>query len=144
MLVNVGCVTMAAGAGRAATVADVLAAQSMLVVPPGMAEAGWRGFRATHEAEMQAAYATLTLMRAVEEAVLTTGEAGFAQYGTLLLCNVDEERLPPFPALVERFVEEGARKHGMSVEAARPRLLQADITEMLPVALLSWYRCPLR
>ena len=71
-----------------------------------------------------------------------TQQAAFARYGVALMCNYDEESRPDFSVLVDGFVADGARVHGMSVAEARPRLVQTEITEMLPIALLSFYRCP--
>ncbi len=140
LLVNVGFVTNAG----ATSVADVLTASTALTVPAGMDEAGWRRWRAAHEAELQRAHTTLAVAHAVEEAVIATQQAAFAQYGVTLMCNYDEESRPDFAVLVDRFVADGARVHGMSEAEARPRLLQTDITDMLPIALLSFYRCPAR
>ena len=138
LLVNVGFVTSA----PAVSVADVLAAHAVLQVPEGMDEAAWRSRRAAQEPAMQRAYAVLATAHAVEEAVIATHHVAMARYGVLLVCNLDEEAMPTFATLAERFVVEGAALHGLGVEEARPRLVQTDITEMLPIALLSWYRCP--
>ncbi len=127
---------------EATSVADVLAAQAALTVPPGMSDTDWRAWRATHEAELQRAHAVLMLAHAVEETVITTQQAAFARMGATFICNYDEESRPDFAALVDRFVAEGAKAHGLTEAAARPRLLQTDVTDMLPIALLSYYRCP--
>lgn len=127
---------------QATTVADVLAAQAALQVPGGMDEAGWRAYRIANEPALQRAHAVLATAHAVEETVLATAQAAFAQYGAVLLCNYDEETRPGFPELVEQFVADGAARHGLPVAEARPRLLQADIEEMLPAVLLARYRCP--
>lgn len=134
--------TVSAIPARATSVADVLAAQAALQVPSGMNEAEWRAHRAANEAALQRAHAVLATAHAVEETVLATAQAAFAQRGVVLLCNYDEETRPGFPELAEQFVAAGAARHGMAVEAARPRLLQADIEEMLPTVLLARYRCP--
>jgi len=138
LLVNVGFVTNA----PATSLADVLAATAALTIPPTMDEAAWRAWRATHETDLQRAHTTLALAHAVEEAVIATHQAAFATYGVKLVCNYDEEARPDFPLLVDRFIADGARLHRMTDPEARPRLLQTDITDMLPVALLSFYRCP--
>jgi hypothetical protein len=127
---------------QATTVADVLAAQAALQVPAGMDEAAWRAYRIANEPALQRAHAVLATAHAVEETVLATAQAAFSQYGAVLLCNYDEETRPGFPELVEQFVADGAARHGMPVAEARPRLLQADIEEMLPAVLLARYRCP--
>ena len=126
----------------ATSVADVLAAQAALTVPAGMSDSAWRAWRASHEAELQRAHAVLMLAHAVEETVIATQQAAFAQQHTTFICNYDEESRPEFTTLVDRFVSDGARQHGLPQDDARPRLLQTDITEMLPIALLSFYRCP--
>jgi len=127
---------------HATSVADVLAAQAALQVPAGMDEAAWRAYRVAHEPALQRSHAILAMAHAVELAVLVTAQAAFAQYGVALLCNYDEEARPDFAELAEQFVADGAARHRMPVAEARPRLLQADIEEMLPTALLSRYRCP--
>ncbi len=131
-----------AAPAQATSVAEVLAAQAALQVPPGMDEAGWRAHRAANEPGLQRAHAVLAAAHLAEEAVLATAQAAFAAYGTVLLCNYDEETRPDFPALAEQFVADGAARHGMSVAQARPRLLQANIEEMLATTLLARYRCP--
>jgi hypothetical protein len=140
LLVNVAVSAM--GPAAAASVADVLAAQAALTVPPGMSDTGWRAWRAAHEAELQRAHTVLMLAHAVEETVIATQQAAFAQRRTTFICNYEEESRPEFATLVDRFVADGARQHGLPEADARPRLLQTDITEMLPLALLSYYRCP--
>jgi len=131
-----------AAPAQATSVAEVLAAQAALQVPPGMDEAGWRAYRAAHEPELQRAHAVLAMAHLAEKAVLATVQAAFAAYGTVLLCNYDEATRPGFPELAEQFVAEGAARHGMPAAEARPRLLQADIEEMLATTLLARYRCP--
>lgn len=125
----------------ATSVADVLGALAALQVPAGMDAEGWRGYRAAHEADLQRAHATLAIAHAVEETVLATAAAASLRYGRPLLCNYDEETRAGFPDLAELFVAEGARRHGIDFATARPRLLQAGIEEMLPVALLARYPC---
>lgn len=119
----------------------MLAALAALQVPAGMDAKGWRTHRAAHEAELQQAHATLVIAHVAEEAVLATAAAASLRYGLPLLCNYDEEARAGFPELAELFVAEGARRHGVDPATARPRLLQAGIEEMLPVALLARYPC---
>ncbi len=130
------------GPAGATSVADVLDALAALQVPAGMGAEDWRAYRAAHEAGLQRAHATLALAHAVEEAVLATGSAAFLRTGVPLLCNYDEEARAGFPELADLFVAEGARRHGMDPAAARSRLLQAAVEEMMPVALLARYPCP--
>ena len=126
----------------ATSVADVLDALAALRVPDGMDAAGWRSYRAAHEAELQRAHAILAIAHVAEEAVLATAAAASLHFGRPLLCNYDEESRAGFPELAELFVALGARRHGLDPAAARPRLLQAGIEEMLPAALLARYPCP--
>ena len=126
----------------ATSIADVLDALAMLQVPPGMDAEGWRVHRTAHEAELQRAHVTLTIAHVAEEAVLATAAAAYQHLGRPLLCNYDEETRAGFPELAEVFVAEGARRHHLNPESARPLLLQAGIEEMLPVALLARYPCP--
>lgn len=125
----------------ATSIVDVLDALAALQVPAEMDAEGWRAYRVAHEADLQRAHATLAIAHVAEETVLATAAAASLRYGRPLLCNYDEEARAGFPELAELFVAEGARRHGVDSATARPRLLQAGIEEMLPVALLARYPC---
>ncbi len=134
-------ILLASPAG-ATSVADVLDALTALQVLPGMDASAWQAYRIAHEADLQRAHATLAIAQVAEGTVLETAAAASLRFGHPLLCNYDEETRAGFPELAELFLAEGARRHGVDPATARPRLLQAGIEEMLPVALLARYPCP--
>lgn len=141
-IVTIVALVFLSAPATATSVADVLEALADLQVPAGMDAEGWRAYRAGHETLLQQAHATLALAHIAEAAVLATTAMASLRYGLPLLCNYDEEARAGFPELADLFVADGARRHGVDPVAARPRLLQAGIEEMLPVALLARYPCP--
>lgn len=141
-VVTILALLLASPPAGATTVADVLDALAALQVPAGMDASAWQAYRTAHEAGLQRAHATLAIAHVAEETVLETAAAASLRFGHPLLCNYDEETRAGFPELADLFVAEGARRHGLDPATARPRLLQAGIEEMLPVALLARYPCP--